>query len=376
MPAAASDTGFVLGSSYGQIEGYETLKTLGTQVLGLALAVHIAYQIYRLIHSGEADFLGPIVKIGVATILINYLVPMGDFIGQSMDFLSGKVFDQNLAATTTKAWAIAYKGVSDPGMMEHLSVIFSTSGLTAIAINLTLMFVLVVKMMIIDAAWPAILGLVVLGGLIAIPIGVFPGMNTFRGWVLSLVEVSIWPLTFHLCTTLMFGMMHGHLKDVEKLEGVWGAVEQIEELESKREGWFTSESEKTEINQNINKQLLLLYEKHGVNRDTIDSAVWVLIKFLAIALCYLGFAIATPKLSRMIVRGESASAAGTALAAGAAVMALAVISRSPVKTGEMGQGLYDFVSKYKEGRREKIAGSKKSESKDGKEGDKSMDKRD
>ena len=101
----------VIDIAYDKIPGLGALQTFGATVLGLALAVYMVVELYKLLVSGRCDFITPIVKIGGALLLLWSLVPIGTFLSSSLQRASVSLLNTNVFVLASDAWAAAFEGV-------------------------------------------------------------------------------------------------------------------------------------------------------------------------------------------------------------------------------------------------------------------------
>ena len=317
----------LITSSYSEIQGFGMLRAVGSSLLGLALVIYMAVEMYKLLNNGRADFLTPLIKIGAAMIILNCIVPIGDFFSSSMYLLSNAIFEENVNALAAKAWATAFDNVSDPGFLDYIEAFFSPVAWICLLTYLQLVGIMVIKLVIIDILWPVMFGLVLFSGVIAVPIGIFPGVNTFKGWCMNLVEVAIWPIVFQIVTTLLFACFSGQMARLAEMEKIWEMNDQIE-----------AEAEMVEHLVGSDRADKLRKEK---NKE-VDGKMFTLFKYLAINTAFAFLTIFVPFISRKIVRGETAGFLGGIIAAYSARLVSRTITRAGKWLG--GKGL--AVGKY------------------------------
>lgn len=289
----------LITSAYSQVAGIATVQNLGSALLGLALAAWMLYELYRFLVAGQADFMTPILKVGGAILVLQAIVPIGDLLSSGMRELSDRVFDQNVAELATRAWTAAFEGVEDRGVMDKIEALFTPTFWMMAATNLELMAVVVIKVCIIDVLWPVMLALVLFAGVLTVPIGIFPGVNSAKGWFMNVVEVAIWPLVFQLVTTLLFACFAGQLARMEELRDVWKQVDKLEAQSA--DSWDEEES----------AQL----QSQADSLAGEDGKLKTLFKFLAINTAFMFLTLYTPALARKIVQSESAGYVGGAMVA-------------------------------------------------------------
>ena len=318
----------LITSSYSEIQGFGVLKSLGTTLLSLALVIYMAVEMYKLILNGRADFLTPIIKIGAAIIILNSIVPIGDFFSSSMYTMANALFEENVNALAAKAWAVAFDNVSDPGFFDYIEAIFSPVAWICLLTYLQLVGVMVIKLVIIDILWPVMFGLVLFSGTLSVPIGVFPGVKTFRGWCLNMVEVGIWPITFQIITTLLFACFSGQMARLAEMEKIW---EKNDVLEAEAQGreMLGAHSKAEEIRKQKNQE--------------VEGKMFTLFKYLAINTAFAFLTIFTPFICRKIVRGETAGFLGGIVAAYSARLVTRTIVGLGRRVGGLGGKLYKYA---------------------------------
>jgi len=314
----------LITSSYSEIAGFATLRSLGTSLLWTALGAWMVVELYRLYMNGRADFFTPIIKIAAAVAIINALPGLGDVLASSMNAMADMMFEKNVQQLAAKAWTTAFKS-ADPGLIDTIKAIFSPVAWICLLTYLQLVGIMIIKFAVIDVIWPVMMGLVVFSGLLAVPIGVFPGVNSFKGWVLNVVEVSIWPLVFQLVTTLLLGCFSGQLERLAALDVVWDKVDEMQER-----------AEEAEMYGDVEGAARLREE---ISNQGADGPLFTLIKFLAINTAFAFLCIFTPFISRKIVRGESAGFLGGVMTA----VATRIIYRAGAAAGRYVGGMVSSI---------------------------------
>jgi len=220
------------------------------------------------------------------------------------------VFEQNVSKLASEAWAAAFEGVSKPGLLDYARAIFSPAAWLCLLTYLGLILVMVIKMLVIDVLWPVILGVVVFSGVIAVPIGVFPGVNSLKGWVMNLIEVSMWPIVFQIVITLLCATFATQLEDAKQLRIVWDHMDARDMADDMVFSGLTDEHEDKVVSD-------LMQDKYGedvVIPEEVHGMLYTFVKYLAILGAYACLCLFTPILCRIIIRSESASTLGTMVA--------------------------------------------------------------
>ena len=292
-------------------EGMGILKSLGTVILTSALGILLLIEFYKLIMHGNPDFITPIVKIGIGIFLINVIPSLGGELSGLVNTISVKMLKDDVLKIAADAMSAAMRSSVDLGMLEKANNVISPTTWTFLLVWLTMYGILIIKVVMIDILCPIMLALVIFGGYISIPIGMYPGTGTLKGWIMNVVEVSMWPVVFTVLTTLLFATFQGQLQTFQK-----------KTLGDMRETYEA-----------VYKQ----YEESKVDKDSFDHKrlsmettkfQYSLILFLAVSVGFGVLCIGTPMVARTIVRGESAAflasvaAAGTVAAIGYAQKAI------------------------------------------------------
>ena len=319
------DTFQLITSSYSQIEGFATLQGLGSALLGTALATWMLVALYRFLNHGQADFVTPILKIGAAMIVLNTIQPIGDFFASSMHYLSEQMFEKNVSELAASAWTAAFKGVQDPDLVDYVAALFSPVFWICLVTYLQLMGMMVIKLVVIDILWPVMFALVLFSGTVAVPIGVFPGMGTFKGWITNVIEVGIWPLTFQIVTTLLFACFQGQLARMAELDAIWDKVDHLENV--------------AEVHEVIGNDDAAAEVRQEIDKIEVDGVLFTLFKFWAINTAFAFLCIFTPFISRKIVRGESAGFLGGILSAVAMRVGYGMAKTAGGAVGRLAGGL-------------------------------------
>ena len=187
-------------SPAGGFPAFASLKQIGYTVLSFGVLVQLVIQFYRHVTGQSAEFVTPLAKGVLGFALLGASERIGDAIyGAGMSLSESIAGDAQLAglnAGVTKAFDALN---ADFGLTDLVSLKFWIS-------LISLMFVLaafVAKFAVIDVIFPVYFMLVVMMGGIAISLSFLPGVETARGWLLSLIEVSLWPVIFQVVVAMM-----------------------------------------------------------------------------------------------------------------------------------------------------------------------------
>ena len=293
----------VISIAYNQIPGIGILQTVGFSIMGAALAIYMVIELYKLLTVGRCDFITPIIKIAGAMAILYALVPIGTFLSAAMQTVTTTLLNQNVFVLASDAWAAAFEGVSGP--LDFIKNLFSQITWLSLMTWFCLVSVIIIKLIVLDVLFPILLAVVVVTGSLSIPIGVFPGANTFKGWVLNLVEVSIWPLVFQILATLLFATFATQLGDINT-----ESMTQLRQMynQSQPDNWV----EEAKL------------QADGESRARVekleDEVFYKFVKFLAIAATFGLLCLFTPLLARMIVRSDSAGVIGGIVTAASTTM--------------------------------------------------------
>lgn len=324
----------IMEQSFNQVKGLGALQNFGTQLISAALIILVMIEMYKLITRGQADFLTPIVKVGLALLVLNYLPLVASLAASTVSFVSDKMFNEQLNVLMADAWAATFKGVSDPGVIDAVKMLVSPTAWLCLLTFLGLVSILVIKLLIINVIWPVVLGLIVFSGLISIPIGVMPGMKSFKGWCVNVVEIAVWPIVFQILISLLIGSFQGQIKESGKLADVW-KIDQAQQIyaEISKYGDVSDEDKLDYIREETG------YDVKIEDIRNKQSMVGIFIRFLAIVAAYGFMCLSVPFLARTVIRSESAGAIGTMVAAGATAAATSGLAWAASRTGKLGVGM-------------------------------------
>jgi hypothetical protein len=307
------DTFELITASYSSIAALGTLQSVGITMLSVALAVSLIIQLYRHVVGGQSDFITPIVRVGLAIACLTLIRPIGDFFAGSAYALSNMLFSEDLFDLANQVWSNVMRGVEDPGVLDYVAALFSPMFWLCLGTYLQLITVAVIKIAIVDVLWPVMFGLVLFSGSLSIPLGLFPGVSSFKGWALNLCEIAIWPIVFQILATMLLACFQGQLTRMNDLALVW---EKNDELEANAEALenLGADGKAQEFRAQIDKNA--------------KSKWGTLLRYWAINTAFLFLTLFVPLIARKIVRGESAGAIGGIMTAVAARLGYGAVKRT------------------------------------------------
>jgi len=204
---------------------FGALQSVGQKLLLLGFVAWLVVETYKLITRGQCDYLTPCVRVATGALLLTSLPQIHAVIASDMQGAASTLGDDNLKAMFTAAYqhalgdsaaATGSAGVMDA--MAMLANVFSLQGLMALGSVGLALGMMVTKILVLDILWPLCLGLVVVFGALAIPLGVLPGLGTLKGWVKNLLEVALWPIVFQAIVSLMVASFARYLSAMKNLD--------------------------------------------------------------------------------------------------------------------------------------------------------------
>jgi hypothetical protein len=291
------------------VPGFAALQGLGHRILGLALLLWLGVETYKLVTRGQCDYLTPVLRVGLGSALLASLPSLHATATSLFDGAASDLADANVLGLFVTAYEHMLQGATGgpasagqaPGFLDTVALVgqvFSFQGMMALGSVGLAVAMLVAKVLIIDLLWPLCLGLVMVLGTLAVPLGVLPGLGTLKGWLKNLIEVALWPVIFQLVVGLM----------ASSFKGLLTAVRQVDFLQV-----FSDPTAPGD-------QLLLLT------------------RWWALCLLYVLLLLLTPLLSMMVVRSTPVGVVGGIVAAQAARLAAGAVG------GLAGGGLGKFVA--------------------------------
>jgi hypothetical protein len=201
---------------YHQIPGLTVLQGLAVKLLGLALVLWLLIELYRFITRGSADFVTPVVRVGLALLVVQSIGLVGDFFGGLAETASAQLFEQN----DKRLLLIAYEHIVEKTEVSFSPLLPGLSLRLLIGIGSMLLYIgmLVVKFMVIDVLFPLTFGLVLMLGVVAVPLSMFPGVSSISGWFKNLIEVALWPVIFQVLLALLVASFQGLLQRTASLD--------------------------------------------------------------------------------------------------------------------------------------------------------------
>jgi hypothetical protein len=190
---------------YSELPGIEMLQDFGGNLLALGFVVGLAIECYRVMRGGRVDLYGPATRCLAGFLLLKYLPLLGAELFDMVSTLSSAVGDESKLKLFGESIGVAMGKTkcNTSGLVATMRLLFTVQGWLAMLSSVLYVAMFVVKFLVIDIMWPILFGIVVCLGVLSVPIGLFPGMNTVRGWFRNLVEISVWPLVFQLLVAML-----------------------------------------------------------------------------------------------------------------------------------------------------------------------------
>ena len=335
---------------------------VGIWLLGIALLVHLIYEMIKLSTTGKADFFSPLAKIAFGAALISLLPLIGSTIQNVAMGANVSGIEKSSAKLLEECWANSFQVLSEGGTWDFLENLFDIKTLMYLSTWLQLQAMLIVKILLLDIVWPTILGVIVIMGCLSIPLGSFPAMGSYTGWIRNVVEIALWPIVFGLMFSVMTTVFDKQIGQFKHLEPLMAEVSNNEDAiqdylsNYNRSGIFGKEgflysgklaSGYTTYDQVIkaekdNKEIFKKY-------TYIPSRFGLWIQYLAMNTAFIFLILGTPVICRIIVRTESASAIGSTVIGGATALATYV-----------GYKTLAAASKFSSGAKGSLTGGKQS----------------
>ena len=211
---------------------YGLLKDVALTSLATVLVVLLTRELYKFVNGGTPNFVGPVVRCGIAVIAIQG----APLIGKGINDLSSEIYDavvtRNGGQTGLFVRALeqadalnmtcfdAAQGNANNTELGFFDFDFGAilSGLdfiiASIALQLSMLFAELARICILDIAYPVTFNLILFFGTIAIPLGLISGGDAVSGWLKQLLSVAMWPVMFGLLLTLMTTLAANEMQDI------------------------------------------------------------------------------------------------------------------------------------------------------------------
>ena len=269
---------------YSQIPGLAMLQGLAAKLLALALVSWLLVELYRFLTRGSADFVTPVVRVGLAVIVVQSIGFIGDFFGGIAEQLSTQLFAQN----DKQMLMVAYEHIVERTDMSFSPLLPGISLRLLIAMGSMLLYMgmIVVKFMMIDVLFPLTFGLVLMLGVVAVPLSLFPGVSSISGWFKNLIEVALWPIIFQVLLALLVTSFQSLLQRTASLELGPALTEAATRVANDRSVAGLSQTE-----------------------------LGVLLQFWGLCLGYMVMCLMTPIVAAMVIRSTPVGIVGGIIAA-------------------------------------------------------------
>lgn len=272
------------------LPAFEMLSSVGLKVLALAFVVRVTIDAAAVLRGGGADWVSTIGKTAFTAILLANISYIGAWIEGVSAAMQAAFFDEAYFDSFASAYGATMDSLdcgssSITGLMTGNIYSFLIWGVT----GLVTMAMFVLKLLVIDVAYPIVFGLVLIGGSISVPLGLFPGMDTTVGWIKNVLEVALWPVVFSILTSLILSMFGSTLNDIVANAGQFGCES------------FANAAEAAG-------------EPNGMGQDVVTGS-FLFIKWITLCLAYCICVVMTPRLASLLMRSEAVSNAGSVIAA-------------------------------------------------------------
>ncbi len=259
------------------------LRGVGLKFLAVSLVAWLVCEVFRL-RQGACDFVSPIVRVGIATVALTMLPTWGNGLYQLALHLSDGIGADIHQEVFTRAIAKAAESAASSKIIgTGLGYVFC-----AFLVCLT-----AVKMFIVDLLFPCMFAIVLIMGLVGIPIGIFPGINSVGGWIRSLIEISLWPVCYQLVVATLTSLWKGMLDQVAAAD-------------------FTT----------FFSDMVSLAAQNDVAEAFASSQYFLLIQLFAFLALFTVLTLFSPAIATIIMRSQPAGFVGGIMTAKASSLAI------------------------------------------------------
>jgi len=203
-------------------QNFDALNNMASGVLGVIAFVLLTKQLYLLVRGGTPDFTTPLVRVGIAGIALHAIPWVGGIVadiamGLHTYLMEGGqtgVFIRALDAVQSAEHCTDAPEITTGFNLEYISWLLSGGariGLAMLMLEFSMSIAGVARLIVIDIIYPIIFNLVLYFGAISIPIGFLQGGDPVKKWLLNLISVASWPVTFAMLVTVMSSLTAGAL---------------------------------------------------------------------------------------------------------------------------------------------------------------------
>ena len=193
------------------------------------------------------------------------------------------------------------------GFMDAVKTLFNSATWLFFIASISFTLLQVTKLVILDAIWPVLVIVVSFAGVFAIPLGLLPGIESFRGWIRSLIEVALWPIIIAMILAVMTATFKQTISET-----------------------LTAQPQEERIALVTCDDLRLMLQADETNPDRLrdpalrreqTSIIQKMLKMTALTIATILFLLGTPLLAGSLTRGQTAEALGGLLGGKAAGVA-------------------------------------------------------
>jgi hypothetical protein len=277
---------------YNELPGIEALQDIGCNVLALGLVVGIGIECYRVMRGGHVDLYGPAVRCMLGFFLLRTIPTLGAELFEIISSLSKGMGEESKLKLFGEAVGVAMGKTKceTSGLVATMRLLFTVQGWLAMLSSVLYVGMFVVKFLVIDILWPILFGLVVCLGVLSVPIGLFPGMNTIRGWFRNLIEIAVWPLVFEILVSMLATTFPKLIASMSAGEVGFDCGSAVADASG-------------------------VVATAAVLGEVSANSYIATLQFMAICLGYVVLLLFTPFLCAMVVRGAPVSVVGGIIAA-------------------------------------------------------------
>ena len=284
----------LVGAQLARLPIFETLRTTGQEVLYLGLLAWLLMETRQLMVQGRCDYLTPVLRVAVGSALLASLPSIAANVEAGVVTWTASAMREANHGLWTDTIEHALANSLRVNFVDVFSL-FSVRAVLGFGSGLLYLTMGLVKLMVIDVLWPIAMGLVLVFGAIAVPLGVWPGLGTLSGWVRNVIEVALWPVVFQVLVAMQVSAFSGVLQQVRRLD---------------LQALFTTATA----------------EGFGAGVDQMGGALGTLMQFWAMCLGYTLMTLFTPVLASLLVRSAPVSLLGGMAAAQMGRMTVQLVS--------------------------------------------------
>lgn len=206
-------------SIFGQIRAFDSLTELGLVFVSLFSLIDGLREVVKLLMRQSTNFLAVLFRAVIAAVTIVCIPWLATTLAELVLAIANALLKEAVIDGFISSFEMAITGggaCPDADWTDYITALFNPSAWLWILAPFLTVGAMLLKLIIVDVAWPVFFALEVYFGLLSIPLTYLQGDGGVKSYAQRVLSVAVWPIVYAFILVLMAAMFRQTISDASR----------------------------------------------------------------------------------------------------------------------------------------------------------------